>query len=249
MAQRKKKRLYRDDATKAAIIARAQIVGAARAAQELLGNAGLGSMVSMWARRTGVALPKFMYIPRTGEHRRMSDPETPPGLGSGNPEPRQVTVTPPSPPSGKGNVRVAPTERNIAVALALIEGGHPHTVAETFGVTPGHAYQVRQHLAARIAAERGLEYTPPPRSARTRPPKTATTQVSSRRLAEQLAMYEPPTTPVPRVTATPLRDEAEIARERAQNEMLETALRQALRERDAYKLVFEIAQREKDPNR
>lgn len=240
--RKKQKRIRRDAATKAAVIARAQVVGAARAAQELLGSAGLGSTVGLWARRVGAELPKFIYIPKTGEHRRMGGPEAP-GLGSGNPEPRQVTMTP---PQSKGATRASPTEQNIAIALAIIEGGHPQAVAETFGVTAGHCYQVRQYLAPRIAAERGLEYAPPPKSARTKAPKRSDTLVSSR----QLGMYEPPPSEPPlRVNVHPVRDEAETARAQAQGEMLESALRQALRERDAFKLVHEVLMREKDPSR
>lgn len=236
--RKKQKRIRRDAATKAAVVARAQSVGVTIAAQEF----GVASgMVSQWVRKAGVVAPKFKYIPKTGERRRLSGPEDPPGLGSGNPEPRQVTVTPP----GETKSRAVRTERNVAIALAVIEGGHPAAVAETFGVTAGHVYLIRQKLAPQVARERGLEYAPPPKSARSKAPKTAT--MMSRRPAEQLGMYEQPASEPPlRVNAHPVRDEAELAREQSQNEMLQTALRQALRERDAFKLVHEVTMREKE---
>lgn len=233
---KKQKRIRRDDATKAAVLARAKIVGVTAAGREIGAS---GSIVSRWAAKAGIELPQFHFAPGKGVRR--VDDDAAPGLGSGNPEPRQVTVTPP--PANKN--RAVRTEKNIAIAMAVIEGGHPAAVAETFGVTASHVYGVRQYLAPSIARERGIDYEPPPKHART--PKPDST-LHSRRAPEQLAMYAPPTTPPQRVTAQHARDEAEHAREQARTEMLESALRQALRERDAFKLVHEVTMRDKDPN-
>jgi len=240
--KKKQKRRRHDPQTKAAAVARAQVVGLTQAGREI-GCAA--SVVGRWAKKAGVTVPQFHFAPGRGL-RRVEEPEAP-GLGAGNPEPRPVTVTP---PANKYHQYAADTPEHRAIALRIVRGEARQVVANEIGVSSTRISQIALALGPRVAAEHGIDWTP--KSYPQRRPKgtgSGTLVSSAGRPPEQLAMYSPPTTPLPRVTAQPVRDEAEQARAQAQSEMLETALRQALRERDAFKLVHEVLMREKDPSR
>jgi transposase-like protein len=267
MAQKKKKQTRQrySDELKAAAVARAQQVGPAQAGRER----GLETaLVSMWARRAGVPVASFRGARISDEQLAAAGP--PPSLASvsSNPEPRQVTMTPP--PNGKqkriirpDSVKQAVVERAkvVGVSAAAKEIGVGSSIVSrwvekagvqvpSFRFTPGRGLRqvevtppsrgpLEQQIAKHMVSSTGTQLSRPEPSAivparKGRPPK------SSR--AEQLPLYQEPQ----RVQAVPMYDEAERAREQAQSDLKDELLRQALKEREAFKTVMEIMMREKN---
>lgn len=261
MAQKKKKKYTRrtySDELKAAGVARAQVVGPSQAAREL----GLPlSIVSMWARRAGVPVASFRGARIPAEALAAAGP--PPSL----PE----AAHPRSAPDTWSRKSKFPHELRLAlVREALTEG--QSAVARRHGMPSNtlsnwvHRYK-DEAIASGNPIPRQVEMTPPPghrveddirealsstgtqlsrpepstdvensvamtRPRRGRPPN------SSR--AEQLPLYREPQ----RVQAVPVYDEAERAREQAQSELKDSLLRQALKEREAFKTVLDVYMRE-----
>ncbi len=256
MAQKKKKKYMRrrsySEELKAAGVARAQLVGPAQASREL----GLPSnIVSTWARAAGVTLPSFQGA-------RISEE----ALAAAGPPPSVPEVAHPrSAPDTWSRKSAFPLERRLALVREAMTEPQA-TVARRHGIPSNtlsnwvHRYR-DQALASGNPVPRQVEVTPPPgrqvdeqiaaarsstgtqlsrpedsaivRPRRGRPPN------SSR--AEQLPLYREPQ----RVQAVPVYDEAERAREEAQSELKDTLLRQALKEREAFKTVLDVYMREK----
>lgn len=260
MAQKKKKQTRRrySDELKAVAVARAQLVGPIQAGREL----GVeGNIVAMWAKRAGVKVASFRGA-------RISDAAL---AAAGPPPSLPVDNHPRSAPDTWSRASKFPHDMRLALVREALSGERQSAVARRHGVpsntlsnwvhrykdeamasgntiprqvevTPPPGRRVEEMIAAEMTSSTGTQLSrPEPSEAlaidkprRGRPPR------SSR--AEQLPLYQEPQ----RVTAVPVVDQAEQARAQAQNEMLESALRQALRERDAFKLVHEVTMREKN---
>lgn len=161
---------------------------------------------------------------------------------------------------------VADNESNRALALQVLRGKHPVDVAKTEAVSSGHIYQIMRALGRSVAEEHGLAYDPKKRfgrskaSAESKPTETAT--LTSRppeptsgprraNASRQLGLYEPGEREPQRVNGVVSNgahhfDEAEHARDTAERELMETSLRTALKEREAFKIVLDVLMREKN---
>ncbi len=258
MAQKKKKypqRQYRSPEEKVKIIARAQEIGITAAGRE----AGVGSsVVSRWAQAAGVVVPIFRFNKKDGVVR----------VGEG--VPKNVDKSPRGGPDSWSRQSEFSHEQRLAIIREAFASGNTAATARQHGIKPHtmHNWVVRYGGEARASGNpepRQVEMTPPPghrveddiREALSstgtqlsRPgPSEALALDTPRRgrrpksaRAEQLPLYQEPQP----VQAHPVYDEAERAREQAQSELKDSLLRQALKEREAFKTVMEIMMREKN---
>ena len=146
----------------------------------------------------------------------------------------------------RNEVSDTPRNREIAQAAyqARADGVSTSEVGKRFGISGARVSQILNRMRAKglVGPLNGSSMTT--MLSRPEPPLATNGARNGRPRAEQQPLFSE--TEPQRVQGMPVVDEAELARERVQSELMESALRQALKERDAFKTVFDVLMREKN---